>query len=85
LKIAASPEVFNEAISDRDGLTSWWTRDTESTGELGSDPGRRFEWRCLGGHHEWVGTERYFDLDWARYPASLKPYVETGEGEPRPG
>jgi uncharacterized protein YndB with AHSA1/START domain len=83
LKIDAPAEAVYEAVTDRDGLASWWTRDTEGTGEVGLltmfgfndretvfemevtklEPGNRVEWRCLGGHHEWEGTDLFFGLE----------------------
>lgn len=76
---SSSPTDVYKALATREGLSAWWTTDTqEEPGGvllfrfggggfdmkvLELDPGRRVLWQVIDGPEEWMGTKVSFDLE----------------------
>jgi hypothetical protein len=65
LVIAAPQERVYGALTTKEGLSGWWTPETEATPEVGSMARFAFsmvKWRCQKGHEEWIDTTISFEL-----------------------
>jgi uncharacterized protein YndB with AHSA1/START domain len=63
--IAATPDQVHTAITEQDGLASWWTPDVSAEPKVGS----LAEFRCRGGQYvtrmEITALEPLRQVEWA--------------------